>query len=628
MKIKIKNRTVKPLPKPFLLFSLIPLLTICQPTIADTAAEPTYLDQGWNTKLRELYYYTPQGSYLIPANWFKALEQASTTKSFSAPENLTKYGWITDPSNTTGLNNYNLPIGFAIDPVDQPGTGKWLGLTCSACHTGNISVKGKTIRIDGAPSTADLDVFFTDLSNAVQATLLDKSKFQRFTANVLGKNATPTDIKNLETEYSYFATTLAGQLWMRTPPIHTGPGRVDALGQIINALSVFDLKEPDNLRAPSAPVSYPFVWIAPKLDWVQWDPIASNPIARNAGEVLGVFGHANFLGSKEQVLRTEIKIKAQDTFQKAAQDLIPPSLQQKVLVPIVDKAVKDKAELNTLAGHTNKGLFSSTVIYKNIYDIEQWLVDLKEPTWQEASFGTINQDLAKQGQALFNKDCLSCHNMPPYTLTPKEQNVAGKQFIKIGRVNYKDVGTDPTYIENLLSRFTKTNDLSGLIFNNQKVVPTGSFFIGSVAAVVKQGLIDEGLSVQQQLEYSDYRFYPPKTPGAEPLPYLPPAIDDLKAGPLLGIWATGPFLHNGSVPNIYELLSPPEARSKKFWIGNRELDTEKLGFVSTENHGGFLFDTSVKGNGNQGHVYPAKPYSEAERLAVIEYLKNPLLISK
>jgi hypothetical protein len=42
----------------------------------------------------------------------------------------------------------------------------------------------------------------------------------------------------------------------------------------------------------------------------------------------------------------------------------------------------------------------------------------------------------------------------------------------------------------------------------------------------------------------------------------PPSTTDIKAGPLLGIWATGPFLHNGSVPNIYELLSPPRERSR------------------------------------------------------------------
>ncbi len=629
MKKKIKFCGSPLKPKPVLLLTLLSLMTLWHSAEADSspAQDVNYLDQGWDNKTRELYYYTPQGSRLIPFTWFKVLEQTTNTQAFASPENLVKYGWIADRINSNGLNPAGLPIGFAIDPVNVPGSGKWLGLTCSACHTNNISVKGKTFRVDGAPASIELDVFFTDLSNAVQATWFDKAKFQRFTANVLGNNPSADAAKKLEDEYSKFAVTFAGQMWMRTPPIHTGPGRVDALGQIINALSVIDLKEADNLRAPSAPVSYPFLWITPKLNWVQWDPVASNPLARNAGEVLGVFGHANFTGSEDEVLRTPVESKVRDTYQQTALGLIPSEWSHKVLIPANDKAAKDQSETDKLFGQ-NKGLLSSTVLYRNIYDMEQWLGNLKEPAWQEPIFGAINNDLAKQGAALFNRDCLSCHNMPPFALTPKEENIIGKQFIKIGRVNYKKVGTDSTYIDNLLLRNTKTGRLGPVLFGNQSVVATGGFFLGSVAAVVQKGLNDLGLSPQEKLAYSDYRFYPPKTVGEQPLPYKPPAIDDLKAGPLLGIWATGPFLHNGSVPNIYELLSPPESRSKKFWTGSRELDTEKLGFVSTEKAGLFLFDTSLKGNGNQGHSYPANPYSKVERQAVIEYLKDPLRFTK
>ena len=67
---------------------------------------------------------------------------------------------------------------------------------------------------------------------------------------------------------------------------------------------------------------------------------------------------------------------------------------------------------------------------------------------------------------------------------------------------------------------------------------------------------------------------------------MPPRfLESMKAGPLLGIWATGPFLHNGSVPTVYDLLSPPEERPRVFWVGSREIDPEKLGFVSTQRPG-------------------------------------------
>jgi hypothetical protein len=60
------------------------------------------------------------------------------------------------------------------------------------------------------------------------------------------------------------------------------------------------------------------------------------------------------------------------------------------------------------------------------------------------------------------------------------------------------------------------------------------------------------------------------------------AVKDLlgyKARPLDGIWATAPYLHNGSVPTLYHLLLPPAERPKSFWLGSRDYDAEKVGYV-------------------------------------------------
>ena len=584
-----------------------------------------YLEQGWNDRLRELFYYTPQGSHLIPYRWLQVLERSENSQRFASPANLARYGWITE-TQRSALNPGGFPIGFALEPVEVPGTGKWVGLTCAGCHTNDVTVNGKTVRIDGAPAASiDLDNFFTDLATAVQGTLFDKAKYQRFSNNILGAKPSPGQAKQLEAELIKFATTFAGQMALRTPPIHPGPGRVDALGQIINSLSVFDLEQPDNWRPPTAPVSYPFLWLAPKLAWVQWDPISSNPLARNAGEVMGVFGQVNFTGGEKEIRRIQAETELREKFQRSALDLIPPKWREQIAIPLNDKVNRDKAKLDKMLGH-DKGMFASTVLYKNLYNLEKWLMDLKQPPWREDLFGPVDLAVARKGQALFNRDCLNCHNMPPFEMTPKEENIIGKQFIKIARVNYKQVGTDSTYIENLLHRYTKTGDLGPVLFENQAIVPTGGFFLGSVGATVKKGLETLGLSTKEKLEYSDYRFYPPVSPGQTPKPYQPSSIDVLKGGPLLGIWATAPFLHNGSVPNLYELLLPPSSRSKVFWVGSRELDTKKLGFVSTEQPELFRFDTGVKGNGNGGHAYPLIPYSEEERMAVIEYLKDPMRV--
>ena len=53
---------------------------------------------------------------------------------------------------------------------------------------------------------------------------------------------------------------------------------------------------------------------------------------------------------------------------------------------------------------------------------------------------------------------------------------------------------------------------------------------------------------------------------------LPQVKAVYKARPLAGMWATAPFLHNGSVPNLYYMLVPAAERPKKFFVGHREFD--------------------------------------------------------
>ena len=53
-----------------------------------------YLDQGWTPELRELFYFTPQGSHLMPYDWFISLERPDDTELFDARENLSRFGWL------------------------------------------------------------------------------------------------------------------------------------------------------------------------------------------------------------------------------------------------------------------------------------------------------------------------------------------------------------------------------------------------------------------------------------------------------------------------------------------------------------------------------------------------------
>ena len=104
----------------------------------------------------------------------------------------------------------------------------------------------------------------------------------------------------------------------------------------------------------------------------------------------------------------------------------------------------------------------------------------------------------------------------------------------------------------------------------------------------------------------------------------PPATNNYKARPLNGIWATGPFLHNGSVPTLAELLKTDSERVKEFYVGSWVLDPVNVGITSVPEEGGvklYLFKTNLEGNSNAGHNYGTSLSAEQKR-QLIEYIKT------
>ena len=96
------------------------------------------------------------------------------------------------------------------------------------------------------------------------------------------------------------------------------------------------------------------------------------------------------------------------------------------------------------------------------------------------------------------------------------------------------------------------------------------------------------------------------------------------ARPLVGVWLLAPYLHNGSVPTLMDLLTPPSGRPAVFWRGYDLYDPDRLGFEAVGPRAkahGFRHDTALKGNGNSGHDY-GTALPEADKQALIEFLKT------
>jgi RoxA-like, cytochrome c-like len=91
-----------------------------------------------------------------------------------------------------------------------------------------------------------------------------------------------------------------------------------------------------------------------------------------------------------------------------------------------------------------------------------------------------------------------------------------------------------------------------------------------------------------------------------------------------GIWLRAPYLHNGSVPTLRDLLSPVDKRPQQFWRGYDLYDVENVGFVSQGDNAkevGTPLDVNSKSGSNKGHLYGTE-LSPSEKDVLIEYLKT------
>ena len=130
-----------------------------QDPFGEVVTNVVYLEQNWTADESLRFYFTPQGSQIVPYNWFLALEQPDSTTPFRDNQNILKYRYLAQnpgPHNPDGL-----PVGFVLGK----GTGRnWLGMTCAACHTAEVRYGTTAYRVDGGPTGGDVQAFLTDLT--------------------------------------------------------------------------------------------------------------------------------------------------------------------------------------------------------------------------------------------------------------------------------------------------------------------------------------------------------------------------------------------------------------------------------------------------------------------------------
>lgn len=214
------------------------------------------------------------------------------------------------------------------------------------------------------------------------------------------------------------------------------------------------------------------------------------------------------------------------------------------------------------------GVTPTTLDYDSLQRVADWVKDLPVPRYPLP----INNELAARGLVVYAQHCTNCHGDHRF----RDGYVNPDTMKRLGKVEpWTSVGTDRQRLDSYTYTFS---------MNQYTLYPDSA---------------------------SRFRHFR-KTNG-------------YANQPLDGIWLKAPYLHNGSVPTIRDLLNVPAQRPPYFHRGYDVLDTQKLGFISNvaEENGVkyFRYDTAILGNGNEGHLWGTQ-LPDADKDAIVEYMKR------
>ena len=564
-----------------------------------TVASVGYPDQGWSAGVeaegRQTYYYTAQGAGLkgMRYSWFVNLEMPWGQGRMADPSVLRRYGFLVD--GETEQNPDQLPVGFT-KHFDRNLNEEILDITCAACHTGQINHARdgvtRALRIDGGQANhaftdSDLGNFVPTMLASMASTAANPFKFNRFARKVLGDRY-PEGRWTLHRDFRGVIGTFLTIAWNEKTrslyPTQEGYGRTDALARIANTVFAENLVS-SNYAVGDAPVSFPPLWNIWKFDWVQYNSSVSQPMARNIGESMGV-------GTRYALI---------DRYGRP----LPPAQR-----------------------------FRSTALIDNLHTIEETLRRLEPPAWPEDLLGQIDRAQADRGKALFDEHCVGCHgpHLAPPAIKARYaplKTEADPEWL-MRDVCVDDIGTDPNTAMNFVNArvdITRTGmtaaDLRRVARRTLEIsnARSAAYLRGQIEelqqstpdateqlAALERELAGLDAEMEQQLSQID----PAQLSVGAALSYLgtmirekayedggytqaerdmldgfgildmPRVIAAYKPRPLAGMWATPPFLHNGSVPTVYDLLSPVADRPTTFQVGSREYDPERLGLAVVE----------------------------------------------
>jgi hypothetical protein len=524
---------------------------------------------GWSDAERAEYHHLAEGSELMPYALLANVVSIKTGKPFL--ENMERFGFISDGVNAA--NPHGLPVGITtVHSRDKGHIGlEMVGFNCAACHVGEVSYRGKKLLIDGAPSLVDLESYQVEFKDSLDVTLRDPAKALALII------AIESDQRGGNTPSTADASSYASDAaLLSAAEVEAAPTADDNFHNVPSQMA--DASRPA-LQGQSlgARVRFDIALVRARLAYLKHMRLLLDGTEPGPGRV-DAFGAARNLLFPTNSIRMESPVSFPFIWD------VPDNVQQRSTADtvwihydgntnsILERNIGQALGMGTVF---DSKTYESTLRIENLHRLEVLTHKLKPPTWPSDILGPVNQAKAKAGEKIYNDTCRDCHQNRLYALS--------------------DVGTDPR----------RANSFGQPVAGNKPFPIAIKPILDGLKA---RAFSDDGISAADQASMD-----------ANPVVWR--ATGQYLARPLAGVWATAPYLHNGSVPTLWHLLHPAQ-RPAKFIVGNREYDPAKLGYSTTGS--GWTFDTSQPGNSNVGHTGEryGTNLTEDQKATLLEYLKT------
>ncbi|RMH16205.1 MAG: hypothetical protein D6701_09195 [Gemmatimonadetes bacterium] len=543
------------------------------------------LGVGLSAEDAEVWHHLDEGGGFLPLRFLQALEDAETGASFLA--SMPRYGLVADPDDPLGL-----PIGFTAGTLYGDPRGELLvGVNCAACHSGLYTFRGTSMVIDGAPNLVDFEALFAELTRSARRTIEDPVELLRLARRMAEAG------RHMPTPDAFFALDEdAREALARVVDAEEGSRHAPVRAHLARSLHAAYHAETDEQAARLLEGAADGVPVSGDPDV---DPHTAGLVSRLGSDLRLLRRRVDRLATIHDAFTRETQAGPgrADSFDAIWNLLVqaeaPVAMTAPVSIPHLfgyerfhwvhwdgntnTVMARDYAQAIALGADFDPATGRSSVLPQNVMALESVARGIGAPAWPEDVLGAIDRGLAAQGAQIYARECASCHT--------------GERVVPVA-----EVGTDAARAR-LFGDLHKDGKSYGELLTELADRVMGLSF-------AEHGVSEAEVAAVRRAAEPTWRV----TNG-----YRVRALD--------GIWASPPYLHNGSVPTLADLLEPPEARPDSFLVG-REYDPVKVGVdARRQPQSGWMFRTGEPGNDNGGHVYGTELSADQKR-ALIEYLKT------